>query len=84
MLMQEDHASLKRNCNLLSRRLSIVWIEDGLSTDTALYRGRQVEEKGPRRTDGERGLRRKCKIIVVVICVSGQLSALVCMFWDQD
>lgn len=72
MLMQEYRASLERNCNLLARGLSIAWIEDGLSTDTALYRGRQVEEKGPRRTDGERGLRRKGEIIVVVICVSGQ------------
>jgi hypothetical protein len=74
MLVQEDHTRLKRNRNLLARRLTIVWVKDRLPADTALGRGSQIEEKGPRRADGERGLRGKSKIIVVVICVRGQMG----------
>lgn len=67
MLMQQCHTGLKRDCNLLARQLSIVWIEDCFAANTSFCCGRQIKQQGPRCTDRKRRVCRQSKVVKVII-----------------
>jgi hypothetical protein len=44
MLVEEEHSRLERDGNLFPQRFAVMWIEDGLSTNTTFGGRSEIEE----------------------------------------